>query len=375
MFSKFSISFVIPRVYLYFHPEISESPGGSERQAFYLGKGLSIDKNYGINYCVADYGQEGDETHEQIKLWKSFNFQSNSLFSLLTLFKVLKKINADLYIFRAASLGTAATAFFVKYFLRKKMLYMVAHDEETQPVSAPKTTIGKIGDFLMGFVYRFADILTVQSTFQKDEMIRNRKAVPSGIIKNIYNIRLQLEDMPLENRELMLWVGRCVEFKQPHIYIELARRNPGHKFVMICPASPFHKDLFENTKSEANKVNNLEFIDFVEPHKISEYYKKAMIYVTTSTSEGFANTMMEAMEAMCPILSLNINPDNIIDNYEMGLYTKDIDEFYANFHKLANDLDMRKRMGTNARKYLEENHDQDAILEEFKAIISNNLTP
>jgi len=193
--------------------------------------------------------------------------------------------------------------------------------------------------------------------------------VPSGIIKNIYKIRLEPDDMPFENREFVLWVGRCVEFKQPQIFIDLARRNPDHKFVMICPASPFHKDLFGKIKSEAKKVKNLEFIDFVEPHKISEYYKKAMIYVTTSTSEGFANTMMEAMEAMCPILSLNINPDDIIEKHDLGLYTKDIDEFHRNFLKLVDDFELRNKMGINARKYLEKNHDQDEILKVFKELI------
>lgn len=374
MKKKISLSFTIPRSYLYFHPEIDEAPGGSERQAFLLGINLSQDERFDVNYCVADYGQKDEvERIDGIKLWRSLSFKENQISGMIKLFRMLKKMDADVYVFRAANFGVAFTAFYVKYFLRKKVLYMVANQDETVSIKASANVNGLFSAFLMRYAYKFIDIITVQSKDQGVSLKENLNISARSIIKNIYRINLDINNIDIEKKDKVLWVGRSISVKQPKIFLKLAQKYPSNDFIMICPKSTNESKLFYDIRKMAESISNLEFIDYVEPHKISEYYKRAMIYVTTSTSEGFANTMMEAMEAMCPILSLNINPDNIIEKYEMGLYTRSIDQFYKNFETLAKDPSLRAKMGANARKYLAEHHNEEKIIDEFKSLILNEF--
>ena len=105
--------------------------------------------------------------------------------------------------------------------------------------------------------------------------------------------------------------------KGPGKFLSLARKFPDEKFVMICQQAT-GDDNYDELVAEAGKIDNLEFHKKVAFSEIDSYFDYAMVLVNTSDSEGFANTFIQAFKACAAVLSLNVNPDNILDGHDCG---------------------------------------------------------
>ena len=107
----------------------------------------------------------------------------------------------------------------------------------------------------------------------------------------------------------------------------------------------------ENFKDSYN-TDYVTFKGFVT--NIEEKIVKADVFCYPLTKENYAtteNSLLEAMAAALPIVVLN-NPAerNIIIHNETGLVADSIEEFIDFSVMLCNDLELRKRLGENARK-------------------------
>jgi len=365
------ICFVIPRTYYLFYPETSGTkviPGGAQMQVYYLSKATAENKNFDVHFLLADLGQPDFEIRQHVNLHKSYKLSDHILKRIRKLFKTLKKINADTYIFRSADAGVALAFFYVKKILGKKALYMLASDVETSKVEQKKYS-GFLTAFMMQYVYNHADIISSQ-TFQQAELFeKNRNRKPDIVLKNIFPERKN-SDIKFEEKQTILWVGRLTKVKNPELFLSLAEKYPENKFVMIAPLSVKNKNYGKKILEQAKQIKNLQIINFVSPSDIFVFYKNAKIYVSTSELEGFSNTMAEAMQAECAFLSYNVNPDNILNKYEFGFCAeKNIDKFYVDFEKLNRNPELRKQFGKNGAMYVSENHQKDVIIEKFKQVL------
>ncbi len=365
------ICFIIPRSYYLFNPEAKNAKdkvGGAQKQAYFLSTALAEDKNFDVHFLVADFGQNELEERQHVKLQKSFNFSDNIFKRTRKLLKTLKKIKAETYIFRTADTGVAFAIFFVQIFLKRKVIYMIAADAETSKKRQKKYN-GFMTAFAMQYVYKKADIITAQTEQQSYIFEKNRKRKPDAIIKNIY-LNENSENVNYNKKNTILWVGRLSEIKKPELFLKLAEKFPSEKFVMIAPVVLEKKEYGKKIQNKAKSIKNLQYIDYVKPEEIKNHYLKAKIYVTTSYLEGFSNTMAEAMQAGCPIISYNVNPDNILTKYECGFCAdKKIEQLFSDFEKLNHNPKLRKFLGQNAAQYIYENHQKEMIIKEFKKLL------
>ncbi len=361
------VCFVSPLSYVFFSKDAARKVGGAEKQMYLLGKNLSIDPMFDVHFLVADFGQKEIECQDSISLWKSFRYQSNPLVIIYNLFKTLKKIDADIYVFRSAHTGIAIAVMIVKILLRKKSVYMLAHDAEIN-FKKQKQTEGLLTALLMKYVYQQSNCVTVQSVYQQDAVKKYRKRNPL-LIKNIFKIQTREQ---IEKKEYLLWVGRIIKFKQPEKFLQLARQFPDEKFVMIAPPDKYFIEEHKKIRQRADKIKNLDFIDFVPPQDMPRYFLKAKVYVLSSYAEGFSNTMLEAMAAGCPILSLNVNPDNILEKYNSGFCAyNNQKKFITLLEKLIKNQDLRKQTGANGQQYVSDNHAPAPIIKQFKTLLKN----
>jgi len=363
------ICFVVPRAYSFFNPEIrkfNDMVGGSQKQAYLLSSELAKDEEFDVNFCVADFGQADAEILQNVKLWKSFNFDDGRFQSFLKLYKTIRKIDAEVYIFRAADLGVAFFSLIIRFLLRKKIVYMLGADVELS-FNDNKKQFGFLTAFFMKFTYRYANKITVQSKQQFNTYFKNYRRRPDAIVKNIIEMP---EYVGIENKKDILWVGRLDEIKNPEIFIKLAEKYPEEKFVMIAPIVSESLNFGSNIHKMARNCNNLELIEFVKPNEILPFYKKAKMYVMTSESEGFSNTMLEAMACGCPVLSYKVNNDQILTNHHFGLCAGgNLDKFYTDFEIIIRDKNLLETMGENAKIYLLLNHKKQEILDNFRLVL------
>ena len=326
-----------------------------------------------VHGCVGDFGQNKLITQHGITLWKSCPLQGNLVVRVWKLFRTLKQINADLYVFRSPDIGVALGALLVRL-LRRRFIYMVANEDEAVPKKL-QSICGFWGSRAMSWLYGSADFLVTQTQQQADGFLKFRHRPVSAVIPNMFwketkNL-LPLVLPPFLEKGYSLWVGRCDRIKRCEIFLDLVERNPQRPFVMICPRTT-DTTYWTEISIRAISLKNLHFLEKVPPNEIHLWYLKANLLLMTSVSEGFSNVMMEALYEKCPLLTLNVNPDNIIPGYNLGKTYGDasLDLFFKAFDELQSDPDQLKIMGEAGRQYIEQFHGIEQTGNMFIRLIS-----
>jgi len=350
------ICFVQPSVYSLFNKNCRQTFGGAEVQVYQIGKYISENyNNIKISYLVGDFKQEKIEIYNDIEIYKGKSFLINDpklvqLYKAFKIFFCLKNIKADIYIQRTATIGTGLVAFFCKLF-KKKFIYMISHEID---VSGEFKRKNKFNGIIYEWGLKNADLIISQSEKQKELLKRNYNK-KSVVIKSVYKIK---EDIGFDDKKYVLWVGRCEKWKAPEKYLQLVKNNQDIKFIMIMPKSnsKFYDNSFKIIQKKTSKLKNLTFIEKVSFNEIDKYFKKAKMFINTSDYEGFPNTFIQAAKNKVPILSLNVNPDDFLNNNDCGFCVNDLEKMEKKIRELWNDKKIRERLGENAYRYAKNNH-------------------
>jgi len=353
------ICLIAPKAYPLFNPEVKKIFGGAELEFYILACELAKDARYAVSFVTADYGQPDAEVIEGVTIYKGLRFERNALAGALRIWRAMKRADAEIYMQETASPGTFLVASFCQWFHRA-FVYRTAHQEECN------------GDYLkthfpaakgFGWALKRAARVLVQND-QDQAQLKATVGVDSEVIRNAH----PLNHLAAADREFILWSGRSAAFKRPHLYLDLARRTPDERFLIICQQATEDSD-YQRLRVEAEAIVNLEFIERVPFHAIGEYFERAKMCVNTSESEGFANTFVDACKAGTPILFLCVNPDDFITANHCGYCAAgDWDMFLATFDQLRREADRREQLGSNGRRYVEDNDDIKKIVEEYQAV-------
>jgi glycosyltransferase involved in cell wall biosynthesis len=353
-----SVCFTIYKAYPIFNPEVKSPFGGGEVDLYLLATELAKDERFKVSFVVGDYGQPGTEVIEGVTLYKSLDVEKNLIPQGHKIWSALKKSDADIYMNEVCSLSTVLHALFCK--LNKKIfVYRTAHTNETDGTYFKSH---RLRGFLVKWAFGQAEQLITQNDQDVGDL-QSTLGLSSVVIRNACKIPSDINTQ----KNTVLWVGRCQEFKRPDLFLELAKSCPDRKFVMICPKGSEEND-YETFVAQAQSIENLEFIRHCPFHKVDEYFQQARVFVSTSDSEGFPNTFVQACKAATPIISLNVNPDSFLDNYECGICCGGDMEKMKEQLKVLMETQAGDEMGKNARKYAEQNHDLAKITERYKEI-------
>ena len=352
------VCFISPKAYPLFNPDVKKIFGGAEVDLYFLATELAKDESFSVSFITADYGQENVETINNVRIIKSVDFNKNPLSGAASVWRALHVADAQIYFHEAPSWGTFLIALFCK--LNKKVfIYRTASRRESDGTYSRQ-------NLFAGRAFRWslrsAAQVIVQNQADKENLTRTT-GISSIVIPNAHHLPPSSE----AERDTILWVGRSVEVKRPELFIKLARNIPDEKFTMICQEATGDKN-YPALLAEAEKVENLRFIEEVPFAEITGYFQRAKVFVNTSDSEGFPNTFIHACNCAVPILSLNVNPDGFINTYNCGICCN------GDWHKMVDSLkvmlqeDRRVEMGSNGKKYVSEHHDVTRIIKQYKEL-------
>jgi glycosyltransferase involved in cell wall biosynthesis len=224
-----------------------------------------------------------------------------------------------------------------------------------------------IGQLIMKIGIKMSSLVIVQTEMQKHiiEIDFNKKC---KLIKTPYPI----DQFPVKIKDdppIVLWVGSIAFVKQPELFLMLAKSLPSIKFQMIGGPS---KDLkyFKKIMDEAIQIPNLKFLGRVPFTHISPYFAKGSLLINTSIFEGFPHAFIEAWSNYNPVVSLYVDPDEIICKYKLGLHSKSFDELIKNVNYLITNKENRIEMGLNGRNYVEKEHNISNIMKEYIEIFN-----
>lgn len=361
---KLKICFFMPMAYAIFN-ESNLKMGGAEINLYYIAKELAKNKNVQIDFLVGDYHQSDIEYFEGIRLIK-LKYTNPEKNKTPFINKILKRFffyselltnNSEIFLTSGAD-KLFVVYFFVKILKKRKIILRISHDRFCN------------GDFvkkngLLGKSYRFAlhriDKIITQNINQHD-LLFNTENVKSSIIKNGFPI---IRNNPSKLKSTILWVSRCLDWKRPLLFLELAKRLPNEKFIMIATQENKLKDVLIE---EVKKITNLELIEYVNFSEIQNYFNNAKCFVNTSIYEGFPNTFIQSFQAGTPVLSYKVNPEEILNTYGIGLCCDDNIEDAINFIKKLNKNKLEK-YNNNCKKYVIKNHNIKEKASQYTNII------
>ena len=196
------------------------------------------------------------------------------------------------------------------------------------------------------------------------------------LIYNGININNFSDCEDRKNSKLILGNVARLEYQKGHKYlIEIARilKDKGLDFELRIVGQGSLYQKIEKMITENKLSDYVQLLGFRSD--INVFLKDIDIFLLSSLWEGFGYVIAEAMACYIPVVAFNVssNPE-IVDNNKTGYLVSPFDtQAFANaVIKLANDKDLRKNFGINARKRTETLFDKEKSLRQIEAFLIKN---
>jgi hypothetical protein len=186
----------------------------------------------------------------------------------------------------------------------------------------------------------------VQSKFQSEQL--NKLNIKPQF--KIYNFLPNSNNVNTLKKDIkkVVWIGSARKVKRLDLFIKLVNyySNKDYKFYIIGRMEgKYNLDYFAKKISNKNVCylgeKSFEFIDVF----LSDSY----LLINTSDSEGFSNTFIHAWQKGVPVLSLNSDPDNLIESKQIGCFCNgNFSKLKDKFELLMNDELLYNRFSNNA---------------------------
>ncbi|GAB1446100.1 hypothetical protein MASR2M41_18510 [Flammeovirgaceae bacterium] len=346
----------------------SDAPiGGTLVQMHIIAKKLTTFPGVTVSFITGDFGQSDALVYDGIKVYKSAQLERKLCNYFLAPFKIwfaLRRINADVYITSSAGTEIGIVAFFCKVY-KKKMIYRTAHEWDcSREYRKQHAFSGRCFEYGL----KKSTYIVTQSA-EHQQLLRKNFGIEAVIIRNSFNV-YHLDNS--SQKRGVLWVARCDRWKNPQVFIELAKVFPEESFTMICPKQRHQEDFFNTIRCAAQMQSNIHFIDFIPFERIQKFFNQSKVFVGTSEYEGFPNTYLQACMGGTPIVSYKVNPDDFITSYDLGFYANGKKE------KMKKDLEIlltndkiSKKQSNNALQYVRQNHDIEKNILTWINLIKN----
>ncbi|TAJ08517.1 MAG: glycosyltransferase [Nitrospirae bacterium] len=357
------VGFISPLGYGLYRPESGVPFGGAEVQFFLLAKEMAKGDRRQVQVLTTVAHAPGAEEQGPVTVIRRQGLRrlESSLGpvrryrgyveAFRDMYRQLRAMGADVYLHSGSGVEVGAYAVICRL-LRKRFVYVVASsadlDEPYGKVQGPLRWLYPVG-------LRLADAIVCRTDEQRARL-RERYGRSAVLIRTGHSIPETPPD-PAGSGSI-LWVGRAHPLKQPDLFLDLAERLPGERFVMVAMQDPAHPDLLHTLRRRAATLPQVTFYEGVPWGEIDGLFSQAKLFVNTSTYEGFPNTFVQAAMHRVPILSWRVNPDSVLTTHRIGACAdSSFERLVAETGRFAGDDELRRETGTRARRYAEAHHD------------------
>mgnify|MGYP000980893530 FL=1 len=345
--------------------------GGAEVRQVLIGRALA---KKGFDICFITYDNAPSRTPSNqtsivdgISVIKSFCVSTKIplIKRFAILWKCLKQANSDIYLHSSGFPGIVPLYCLV---YRKKFILLISSDRNAvlRNIVSSTSFITKIALYLD---IKLSDIVVVQNTFQMHSIEQNFKKTPHLIYNPIKTSELPKLSNTYD-KKTVIWIGTIEEIKQPSLLIELAKSLPDYYFKVIGRCSVNEPAVCKWFLSEIESVPNLSYLGFMPQGKLKSVYQEASILINTSIAEGFPNTFLEAWLYGVPVVSLNVDPDEIICKNHLGFHSKTIKQMITDIDTLLKNESLLTDCGRNCQLYVKSIHDLDKIIDDYVVILN-----
>ncbi len=351
-----SVSFVAPFAYPLLSRNGLGGSGGAERQFFLFGKELA-ERGWKVSF-ITDKPTENIGLHPTIfpVYHASFSYLGGSKTRLLpdwlTLWRAMAKANACYYVLKVPGHLLAPMSVFCKVH-KRKLVFWAQMSHDANPLE--RKDLNKAAALLQNWGLKRSNIVIAQRNEQRKAFNENyginAQVVPSICYSLITNTDVELKS-DLNKKEVdILWVGNSMPKKRQEVFFELARLLPHCSFAIAMNNSDQIR--FKQAREEADKLPNVIFLGTVPPSEMESWFQRTKLFLNTSIREGFPNTFLQSWMNGVPVVSLNVDPDKIISNYQLG---RVVGENGTSIKLPHNHKEMAKKLMTYIEVILEDNN-------------------
>jgi len=329
--------------------------GGSELQADLLMNEL-VKAGHEV-FCVSDMtGEPGPGLDGVEYIYLKSRGRKFAAWNFVPLMKILERIDPDLIYQRFRVPYTGMAAWYAKK-RRCKMVFNMANVRDPRKNKVAWSRMFPF-DFIVEHLGRYGirnvDEIVAQ-THEQRLALRENFGRDCVVIRNGHPV----PEPPFEkkNPPIVLWVSNVKPIKRLELFLGLARelRDTPARFVYVGrPADNRHYSVPEE---KLNHSGNVEYLGELSYEKTNHLIAKASVLVNTSVSEGFPNTFVQAWLRETPVVSLDVDPDRLLETEGIGYRSGSTEKLAGDVKALLEDEEKRKTMGKRARRYAVEHHD------------------
>jgi glycosyltransferase involved in cell wall biosynthesis len=168
----------------------------------------------------------------------------------------------------------------------------------------------------------------------------------------------------------ILYTGRLSHRKGLFDLIEcgkyICKKYPDVSFVI-----PGKGILLNKLKTQVEKIglkDRFRFLGFVDRRKLIQLYQNAAVYVMPSHYEGLPTVLLEAMSCGLPVVATSVSGNlDVLSSGENGILIppKSPEKMADAISLLLDNESLRKKVGSNARKTIEEHYSWEVITNKF----------
>jgi len=401
-----SVCFVAPFAW----PVFSRDPGikvvgGAEVQQAILARLLAAN-GFRVSMITLDYGQPDGVVIDGVTVHKAFTpdgglpvlrFLHPRMSSML---RALRAANADVYYYRSTAMWAGVVAEFARRhgrrsiyagasdrdfvpgtggqirYARDRWLYRwglarvdrIVAQNEAQRVSCRARYGREALVWLFRHAIRTVDSIVAQNLVQQ-ETCRATYGRDSVCIPSCYQLpaasAAAANDAPRGDR--VLWVGTIHAHKRPELLLELARRLPQRRFVMIGGPGP-DPACYEQIRQQAAALPNLEFKGFLPLAEVEPWFDRARVHVLTSRFEGMPNVFLQAWARGVPTVA-TIDVGARLDGEPVYPAFDDLDAFASHVENLLQDQNSWLAASTRCREYFDRTHSPSEVLARYSSLL------
>jgi glycosyltransferase involved in cell wall biosynthesis len=281
------------------------------------------------------------------------------------LYRALREIRPSAIYQRVACGFTGVCAYYARRH-RARLVWHVAHDSDV----TPKVSLdgrNPVRCFLekrsVEYGIRRAHCIVTQTTDQAALLERNYHRRADAIIPNFHPQPSEAIDK--SGTPIVAWVAGIKPWKRPEAFVTLAdalRDLTEVRFVMIGADAtgsgdrPWAQALLRRLRD----TPNLEYLGARTQTEVNQLLARSHVFVNTSRYEGFPNTFIQAWMREAAVVSLDVDPDQLLRKQAIGIFCEGSEARLAqSVRQLIAEPSLRSRFAAKAREYATAKHSMD----------------
>lgn len=276
----------------------------------------------------------------------------------------MREADADIYYQSLAGVLTGLTAWFCQRH-DKRFVFRISSDAYCVP--GQQLIRLRRDRTIYEYGLNRADLIVAQTEHQR------------RLLRRHYGLESELANMTAEvpagrggQKDIdVLWVSNFRAVKRPELAIDLARRLPHLRFVLVGGGE---EDYGRRMRAAAADLPNVELTGPIAYSAVGAYFDRARIFLNTSSLEGFPNTFLQAWVRGVPVVTF-FDPDGLVARRGLGVAVQDLEQMATSIVELTSRDDIRAAVGARAAQFAAEQYSMPSVARSYLDLFTGHFGP